>query len=368
MSYLEIKNLEKRYTKDGPLIVDHMNLNIEKGEFIVFLGPSGCGKTTTIRMISGLEEVSGGDILIDGESILNKLPRERGVSMIFQSYAIWPHMTVYDNIAYPLKLKKLPKKEIDERVHKAAQATEIEHLLKRYPAQMSGGQRQRVAVSRAIVVEPKLFLMDEPLSNLDAKLRVTMRTELKRIHTEQGSTSIFVTHDQSEAMSIADRIIIMYKGKIEQVGTPMEVYQDSATRFVAEFIGTPPANILDAQVACENGAVYAYGDGFRYKVPKALEKAVGAYNGKHIDLGIRPEFMDVSPDKQKTEGYLCDLHIDFVEPQGSHAILIANIGHKQVKVHTIDHMNLQPGADVTCNVKNDMVMFFDPQTGDRVRA
>ena len=367
MSYLEIKNLQKRYTKNGPLIVNNMNLSVEKGEFIVFLGPSGCGKTTTIRMISGLEEVSGGDILIDGESIIDKLPRERGVSMIFQSYAIWPHMTVYDNIAYPLKLKKMDKAEIDRRVHKAAQATEIEGLLKRYPAQMSGGQRQRVAVSRSIVVEPKLFLMDEPLSNLDAKLRVTMRTELKRIHTEQGSTSIFVTHDQSEAMSIADRIIIMYKGKIEQVGTPMEVYQDSATRFVAEFIGTPPTNILDAKIEAQDGALYAVGKGFRYKVPAALEGAMEAYVGKEIDLGIRPEYMDVSPDGEKTEGYLCDLDVEFVEPQGSHSILISRIGEKEVKIHTVEHMNIRPGTHVSCNVSKDMAMFFDKETGKRVR-
>lgn len=248
MSYLEIKNLQKKYTKDGPLVVNNMNLSIEKGEFIVFLGPSGCGKTTTIRMISGLEDISGGEILIDGEDVIGKKPKDRGVSMIFQSYAIWPHMTVFDNIAYPLKLQKVPKEEIKKRVTAAAEATDIVGLLNRYPAQMSGGQRQRVAVSRAIVVKPKIFLMDEPLSNLDAKLRVSMRTELKNIHIQQNSTSIFVTHDQSEAMSLADRIVVMYKGKIEQIGTPMEVYQDSATRFVAEFIGTPPTNFFVTKI------------------------------------------------------------------------------------------------------------------------
>ena len=213
MSYLEIKNLQKKYTKDGPLVVNNMNLSIEKGEFIVFLGPSGCGKTTTIRMISGLEDISGGEILIDGEDVIGKKPKDRGVSMIFQSYAIWPHMTVFDNIAYPLKLQKVPKAEIKKRVTAAAEATDIVGLLNRYPAQMSGGQRQRVAVSRAIVVKPKIFLMDEPLSNLDAKLRVSMRTELKNIHIQQNSTSIFVTHDQSEAMSLADRIVVMYRAR-----------------------------------------------------------------------------------------------------------------------------------------------------------
>ena len=367
MSYLEIKNLQKKYSKNGPLVVDDMNLSIDKGEFIVFLGPSGCGKTTTIRMISGLEEVSGGDILIDGESIINKRPSERGVSMIFQSYAIWPHMTVFNNIAYPLKLQKLPKKTIEERVNKAAEATEIQSLLKRYPSQMSGGQRQRVAVARAIVIEPKLFLMDEPLSNLDAKLRVTMRTELKRIHTMQGSTSIFVTHDQSEAMSMADRIIVMYKGRIEQIGTPMEVYQDSATRFVAEFIGTPPTNFLEAKIVQEGNELYATGDGFRYKVPAKLKAALSSYTGKEIHMGIRPEYMDVSPSMERKDSYLCDLDISFVEPQGSHAILISRIGNKDVKVHTVDHIELRPKTKVACNVKNDMMMFFDKQTSQRVK-
>lgn len=367
MSYLEIKNLQKKYTEKGPLIVDNMNLSIDKGEFIVFLGPSGCGKTTTIRMISGLEEVTGGDILIDGESIIDKKPRDRGVSMIFQSYAIWPHMTVFDNIAYPLKLQKVSKDEIKERVEKAAEATEIQGLLKRYPAQMSGGQRQRVAVSRAIVVEPKIFLMDEPLSNLDAKLRVTMRTELKRIHNEQGSTSIFVTHDQSEAMSMADRIIVMYKGKIEQIGTPMEVYQDSATRFVAEFIGTPPTNFFDAVIEKEGEDYYAGGEGFRYKVPEKLKNALSSYAGKKVDMGIRPEYMEVSPDLKKEEGYFGDAEINFMEPQGSHSILITDIGRVSTKIHTVTHMDMKPKTKVSIHVKNEMVMFFDPDTSLRIK-
>lgn len=367
MSYLEIKNLQKRYTKNGPLIVDNMNLSIEKGEFIVFLGPSGCGKTTTIRMISGLEEVSGGDILIDGESIIDKKPRDRGVSMIFQSYAIWTHMTVYDNIAYPLKLRKLPKAEIRKRVEAAAKAAEIEGLLKRYPSQMSGGQRQRVAVARSIVVEPKLFLMDEPLSNLDAKLRVSMRTELKKIHTAQGSTSIFVTHDQSEAMSMADRIVIMYKGKIEQIGTPMEVYQDSATRFVAEFIGTPPTNFFDVTIKKEGDRLIASGEGVRYEVPQKLYAALLPYVGKKVDMGVRPEFMEISEDMERREGYMADTVVNFVEPQGSHSILIANIGDTVAKIHTVEHMGMRPGTQIAVNVKNDNVMFFDCDTSFRIK-
>ena len=367
MSYLEIKNLQKKYTKDGPLVVNNMNLSIEKGEFIVFLGPSGCGKTTTIRMISGLEDISGGEILIDGEDVIGKKPKDRGVSMIFQSYAIWPHMTVFDNIAYPLKLQKVPKEEIKKRVTAAAEATDIVGLLNRYPAQMSGGQRQRVAVSRAIVVKPKIFLMDEPLSNLDAKLRVSMRTELKNIHIQQNSTSIFVTHDQSEAMSLADRIVVMYKGKIEQIGTPMEVYQDSATRFVAEFIGTPPTNFFVTKIEKTADGLMAVNDDIHYLVPDSLKDALLPYAGKEVDLGVRPEYIDLSFSMERTKGYLCDTVIDFVEPQGSHAILITKIGGNEVKIHTTTCMEMAPKTNVALNVKDDKVMFFDRDTSFRIK-
>ena len=367
MSYLEIKNLQKKYTKDGPLVVNNMNLSIEKGEFIVFLGPSGCGKTTTIRMTSGLEDISGGEILIDGEDVIGKKPKDRGVSMIFQSYAIWPHMTVFDNIAYPLKLQKVPKDEIKKRVTAAAEATDIVGLLNRYPAQMSGGQRQRVAVSRAIVVKPKIFLMDEPLSNLDAKLRVSMRTELKNIHIQQNSTSIFVTHDQSEAMSLADRIVVMYKGRIEQIGTPMEVYQDSATRFVAEFIGTPPTNFFVTKIEKTADGLMAVNDDIHYLVPDSLKDALLPYAGKEVDLGVRPEYIDLSFSMERTKGYLCDTVIDFVEPQGSHAILITKIGGNEVKIHTTTCMEMAPKTNVALNVKDDKVMFFDRDTSFRIK-
>lgn len=367
MSYLEIKNLYKKYTNNGPLVVDNMNLSIEKNEFIVFLGPSGCGKTTTIRMISGLEDVTEGDILIDGDSVIGKKPKDRGISMIFQSYAIWPHMTVFDNIAYPLKLQKVSKEEIKRRVQEVAEATDITGLLKRYPAQMSGGQRQRVAVSRAIVVEPKIFLMDEPLSNLDAKLRVSMRTELKNIHNKQNSTSIFVTHDQSEAMSMADRIVIMYKGKIEQIGTPMEVYQDSATKFVAEFIGTPPTNFFKIKIEKVDGTLMAVNKDFQYKVPTLLLKSLEPYIGKEVDMGVRPEFINVSPEMEKTEGFLCKANIDFVEPQGSHSILITFIGGIETKIHTTKHMYIKPNTNVALNIEDEKAMFFDCDTTKRIK-
>jgi multiple sugar transport system ATP-binding protein len=367
MSYLELRNLQKRYTKDGPLIVNHMDLSIEKGEFIVFLGPSGCGKTTTIRMISGLEEVSGGDIFIDGESVLSRKPKDRGVSMIFQSYAIWPHMTVFDNIAYPLKLQKVKKTEIESRVEAAAAAAGIEGLLKRYPGQMSGGQRQRVAVARAIVIRPKIFLMDEPLSNLDAKLRVTMRTELKRIHKEQNSTTIFVTHDQAEAMSLADRIIVMYQGKIEQIGTPQEVYRNSATCFVASFIGTPPTNFFKVLIEKDISGYTAANGAVRFKVPQGLENALAPYEGKEAVLGIRPEFIVPSPKMERSESWLCDTVIDFSEPQGSYSILIVHSGGEEIKIVSSDFMDLPVNTPVSLNVRGGEAMFFDPPGGTRIR-
>jgi multiple sugar transport system ATP-binding protein len=367
MSYLELRNLQKRYSPKGPLIVDGLNLEIEKGEFIVFLGPSGCGKTTTIRMISGLEDVSGGDILAEGKSILSLKPKDRGVSMIFQSYAIWPHMTVFENIAYPLKLRKLKRGEIQQRVLAAAQATGIEAFLDRYPSQLSGGQRQRVAVSRAIVIKPKIFLMDEPLSNLDAKLRVTMRTELKSIHKRENSTTIFVTHDQAEAMSLADRIIVMNRGKIEQIGSPMEVYRESATRFVASFIGTPPANFFTTTIEKAGEGYVAVNAGIRYRVPQSLAKAIAPWADKEVSLGVRPEFIDLSPDMRQSEGYLCDTTVEFVEPQGSFSIFDARAGSDEIKIVNSDRMDIPAGRRVSLNVKDGMAMFFEPETGKRIR-
>lgn len=247
MATLEILNVTKRFGRKV-IAVDNISLEVHDQEFLVLLGPSGCGKTTTMRMVAGLEEVTDGTILIDGVDVTELPPRKRNVSMVFQNYAIWPHMTVYENISYALKIKRMGRSEIDRIVQEVAGMTKIGELLERLPAQLSGGQQQRVAVARAIAVSPKVFLMDEPLSNLDAKLRVSMRTELKTIHASAKATTVFVTHDQSEAMSIADRIIVMRDGKIIQIGTPEEVYDKSANLFVADFIGTPPTNFFDVEL------------------------------------------------------------------------------------------------------------------------
>lgn len=364
MEFLVLENLEKKYSEKGPMIVKKANLSVDKGEFVVFLGPSGCGKTTIIRMIAGLEDVTGGDIKLDGRSIVGELPKNRGVSMIFQSYAVWPHMTVHDNIAYPLKLKKLPKAEIERIVEEMGRTCELTDYMKRYPSQLSGGQRQRVAVARAIAVKPKLFLMDEPLSNLDAKLRVSMRTELKRIHEQIGATSIFVTHDQSEAMSLADKIVVLNNGKIEQVGTPYEVYHKSETMFVASFIGAPPTNFFDAEIVRGEKGTVARTASFDLPLKEENAAIVQRYEGKTVKLGIRPEKFFVRT--KKTARAVASVKVEFAEPQGSYVILITRMGDTEVKIST-DDTTIRPGDEIYIELDDDDAGFFDPDTGRRIK-
>ena len=247
MANLTFENVTKRFGRKV-VAVNNFNLEVHDKEFLVLLGPSGCGKTTAMRMVAGLEEVTAGRILIAGKDVTDLPPRKRDVSMIFQNYAVWPHMKVYENIAFALRLKRMDKSQIDKKVNEVARMTKIDMLLDRYPTQLSGGQQQRVAVARAIAVEPHVFLMDEPLSNLDAKLRISMRTELKAIHDQTDATTVFVTHDQSEAMSMADRIVVMKDGEVIQIGTPDDVYHESASVFVADFIGTPPTNFMNVEI------------------------------------------------------------------------------------------------------------------------
>lgn len=358
--YLNLKNIVKIYDKTVPAAVQGINLTIEKGEFIVFLGPSGCGKTTTMRMIAGLEEVTEGDILIEGKSILHLPPRDRGVSMIFQSYAVWPHMTVYDNIAYPLKLQKIPKSEVKKIVEDVAKLTDVDKYLQRYPDQLSGGQRQRVAVARAIAVKPKLFLMDEPLSNLDAKLRVSMRSELRKIHDDLGATSVFVTHDQAEAMSLADRIVVMDHGTIEQIGTPNEIYHNSSSMFVAKFIGMPPANFFDVKVIKEKNEIIIVGKGFKKVINSDLKTILQSkYINKEVVLSIRPEDFIINGENSNI-----DAIIHFLEPQGSHAIILTDINGIEAKLTTND-INLKVKDKIKIGL-GDKFLLFDKQTEKRI--
>ncbi len=290
MSSLSLKHIYKVYPGNVTAVKD-FNLDIEDKEFIVFVGPSGCGKSTTLRMIAGLEEISQGELYIDGNIVNNIAPKDRDIAMVFQNYALYPHMTVYDNMAFGLKLRKIPKNEIDEKVKEAARILDIEHLLDRKPKALSGGQRQRVALGRAIVREPKVFLMDEPLSNLDAKLRVQMRTEISKLHKKLQTTFIYVTHDQTEAMTMGSRIVVMKDGLIQQVDTPQQIYAYPANMFVAGFIGSPQMNFIDSKLEEKNEKTYiVFGeDSILLPGDKAKIAKEKGYLGKDIVMGIRPE-------------------------------------------------------------------------------
>ena len=290
MASLQLKNIKKTYG-NGITAVNDFNLDIEDQEFIIFVGPSGCGKSTTLRMIAGLEEISDGELYIGGKLMNDVAPKDRDIAMVFQSYALYPHMTVYDNMAFGLKLRKTPKAEIEQRVKEAARILEIEHLLDRKPKALSGGQRQRVAMGRAIVREPKVFLMDEPLSNLDAKLRVQMRIEISRLHERLKATIIYVTHDQVEAMTLGTRIVVMKDGLMQQVDSPVKLYNEPQNLFVAGFIGSPQMNFVDAVPQKEGNNVYLHFHNQKVLLlPEKAKKVVdGGYLGKEVVMGIRPE-------------------------------------------------------------------------------
>src|ERR1700728_3316188 len=294
MARVAMRSLNKNYD-DVRAVID-VNLDIRDQEFVVLVGPSGCGKTTTLRMVAGLESITGGKISID-EKVVNECPpMDRDIAMVFQNYALYPHMTVYDNMAFGLKMRKFDKPEIEKRVKEAADILGIQELLKRKPRQLSGGQRQRVALGRAIVRHPRVFLFDEPLSNLDAKLRVQMRGELKKLHERLGTTAIYVTHDQVEAMTLGDRVVVMRDGRVQQVGDPMELYNQPANRFVAGFIGSPAMNFAGVRVAAENGSLWAESEGIRIKVPEPIKPRLAPYAGKETTFGVRPEDMHIAGD------------------------------------------------------------------------
>src|SRR6201986_1303443 len=292
MGQVVLKGINKFY--DSVHAVKNVNLQIRDKEFVVFVGPSGCGKTTTLRMIAGLEAISSGDISIDGNVVNELAPMDRDIAMVFQNYALYPHMTVYDNMAFGLKMRKFDKPEIEKRVKEAADILGIQELLKRKPRQLSGGQRQRVALGRAIVRHPRVFLFDEPLSNLDAKLRVQMRVELKKLHERLGTTAIYVTHDQVEAMTLGAGVVVMRDGRVQQVGDPMELYNQPANRFVAGFIGSPGMNFAPVRIAAENGSLWAESKDLRGKVPAPMVPRMERYAGKEATLGVRPEDLRIA--------------------------------------------------------------------------
>jgi multiple sugar transport system ATP-binding protein len=357
MATLTMKNVTKQFGRNVIAVKD-FNLEVQEKEFLVLLGPSGCGKTTAMRMVAGLEEVTTGNIFIGDREVTDLPPRKRNVSMIFQNYAVWPHMTVYDNIAFALKLKNLPKDEIDKIVKESARLAKIDMLLERLPSQLSGGQQQRVAVSRAIAVDPEIFLMDEPLSNLDAKLRVSMRTELKAIHDKAGSTTVFVTHDQSEAMSMADRIVIMKDGEVIQIGTPDDVYHRSASIFVADFIGTPPTNFLDVEIKKESDGTHLVNSHLNLLLDPEMAKSLNGYHKDHLILGIRPENIILVDSDDAALSANCLVS----EPQGSHQVIAIQLDDNFIKAIAPAKLTIAAGTPVHFNFKQETLRFFDPET------
>ena len=298
MAKVTLKGVEKQYP-NGFKAVHGINLDIKDGEFMVFVGPSGCAKSTTLRMVAGLEEITGGEIYIGDKLVNDVAPKDRGIAMVFQNYALYPHMSVYDNMAFGLKLKKTPKSEIDRRVREAAEKLEITELLDRKPKDMSGGQRQRVALGRAIVREPEVFLFDEPLSNLDAKLRVSMRVRISQLHKELGSTMIYVTHDQVEAMTMGDRICVLREGKIMQVDTPLNLYNHPANKFVAGFIGSPTMNFLNGIIEEKEGKLVLKVKGTELEFPDSMKEKIKEHTGKEVAFGIRPEHITLGKEGEK---------------------------------------------------------------------
>jgi multiple sugar transport system ATP-binding protein len=359
MAQVEMRGLNKKY--DEVHAVKDVNLEINDKEFVVLVGPSGCGKTTTLRMVAGLESITSGRILIDDTVVNNLAPMDRDIAMVFQNYALYPHMSVYDNMAFGLKMRKFDKAEIQKRVNEAAEILGIHEYLRRKPRQLSGGQRQRVALGRAIVRHPRVFLFDEPLSNLDAKLRVQMRVELKKLHERLGTTAIYVTHDQVEAMTLGDRVVVMRDGWVQQVGDPMELYNEPANRFVAGFIGSPAMNFADVRIAMENGGLWAIGDGIRLKVPGPLGNRMGPHAGKEVTFGIRPEDLWIASDADPTDLSL-QATVEVVERLGSEILLDCAVGSGMMVAAVEPTVTARVHDNLRLAVNPHRVHFFDNQT------
>ncbi|MGP4069853.1 ABC transporter ATP-binding protein [Halobacillus sp. B29] len=365
MAELKLNNIEKVYDKNVKAVED-FNLDINDKEFVVFVGPSGCGKSTTLRMIAGLEEITGGDFLIDDKRMNDVAPKDRDIAMVFQNYALYPHMNVYDNMAFGLKLRKMDKKEIEQRVNNAANILGLEALLDRKPKALSGGQRQRVALGRAIVRDAKVFLMDEPLSNLDAKLRVQMRAEIQKLHQRLQTTTIYVTHDQTEAMTMATRLVVMKDGLIQQVGKPKDVYDKPENVFVGGFIGSPAMNFL--QGTLEEGQIDL--GTVKISVPEGKMKTLRDQNyiGKELILGVRPEdmhdepvFIDANQDKKITA------HIEVAEMMGSESYLYSRLNDQEFIARVDSRTDINGGEDIELAIDMNKVHFFDKDSELRIR-
>lgn len=360
MADVSLKNIQKIYDSGVQAVFD-FNLEIKNKEFIVFVGPSGCGKSTTLRMIAGLEDISAGDLLIDGQRANDKAPKDREIAMVFQSYALYPHMSIYENMAFGLSLRKVPVDEIEKRVKHAADILGLTNYLDRKPKALSGGQRQRVALGRAIVRNAKVFLMDEPLSNLDAKLRVHMRSEIIKIHEQVGTTTIYVTHDQVEAMTMATRIVVMKDGRIQQIGTPKEVYNEPNNVFVAGFMGSPAMNFLKGTYKA--GKFNLANSSVKITLPKGKIKNLSKYEGKEIIFGIRPEHLysngiltDIYPDAK------LDTKISAVEMLGHELIIHGTTTDQKLIIKVAAGVDIRAGNTITFDVDMNRIRLFDAET------
>ena len=364
MAQVSVRKVVKAYDGDVQA-VRGIDLEIADHEFVVLVGPSGCGKSTTLRMIAGLEEISAGEIWIGGDIVNDMPPRDRDIAMVFQNYALYPHMSVFDNMAFGLKLRKLPKSDIKTRVDEAARILDISPLLERKPKALSGGQRQRVAMGRAIVRQPKVFLFDEPLSNLDAKLRVQMRTEIKKVHQLVPTTTVYVTHDQVEAMTLADRVVVMNHGRIEQVGAPQELYHHPKTRFVAGFIGSPAMNFVNARVAGTPGALaIELADGQTLPIPQARQGRYAAQRDRAVVFGLRPEHL-TEPREQGRFGIApLRITVDVVEPMGMETLVHFFLANEPVCARVDPQAPAAPNAPLTLAANMNHMHLIEPSSGE----
>ena len=361
MATVLLKNVTKIY-EGSSVAVKNVSLEINDKEFVVLVGPSGCGKSTVLRMIAGLEEITSGEIYIDGKLVNNIPPKDRDIAMVFQNYALYPHMSVFENIAFGLKLRNYDKNEIKQRVEEAAVILNLQDYLNRKPRQLSGGQRQRVAVGRAIVRKPKVFLFDEPLSNLDAKLRVQMRTEISRLHKNLGATMIYVTHDQTEAMTMGDKIVILKDGEVQQIGTPMELYSNPLNKFVAGFIGSPAMNFIHGKIMLSD-KLYFLNDNLNIKI--ALEethnKKLQKYRDKEITIGIRPEDVLLSTEKSLAEDI--SVRVEVVEPMGNETLLYFTLQDTQMIARGNPNQQYKAGSTYSMQINKNKIYLFDKERG-----
>ncbi len=364
MANVTLKNISKIY-KDGVRAVNNVTLEIPDREFVVLVGPSGCGKSTTLRMIAGLEEITEGEIFIENVLVNHVPAKNRDIAMVFQNYALYPHMTVYDNLAFGLKLRRYPTKEIERRVHESAEILGLTmEMLKRRPKELSGGERQRVAVGRAIVRKPKVFLFDEPLSNLDAKLRVQMRMELQKLHNRLQSTMIYVTHDQVEALTLGDRIVVMHHGLVQQVADPVNLYERPHNKFVAGFIGSPPMNFLKGTILAEDGDYYFQDRSIKLRILPHFYSRIAQYKNQTLTMGIRPEdIYDKIFAQDARPEFTITATVDVVEPMGSEIYLYLTCGTNNFVVRVSNQDTAAMNQDLQVVFDMSKALFFDPQTG-----